>query len=166
MKKSRNDFLYKVGKHEQFTDSMKANKLPKVKNYYFELACRAWCNAVAYPFCANCQQRWPLSECKERHWFSHHIKKKTAVTKHPQFAKWNAVYLLPFPHFLISLFPISHFLISHFLTSHFSFLISSFLLLEWPPQHVRNGKCDHVSRSARYTNPFPVFGRGLGTRLH
>ena len=34
MKKSQNDFLYKVGKHEQFTDSInfkKANKLPKMK---------------------------------------------------------------------------------------------------------------------------------------
>ena len=44
MKKPQNDSLYKVGtKYEQFTDSTnvkKANKVPKVKNLYIELACR------------------------------------------------------------------------------------------------------------------------------
>ena len=41
MKKSQNDSLYKVGKYEQFTDSInfkKTNKLPKVKNVCLELA--------------------------------------------------------------------------------------------------------------------------------
>ena len=97
MKKSRNDSLYTVGKYEQFTDSTnfkKANKLTKVRNFYLELACRPWCNAVAYPFLWV--HGWRLI-------FSSHLM--TVVTKHQPFAEWNVVYLLP-----ISSFPISHFL--------------------------------------------------------
>ena len=63
--------------------------------------CRPWCNAIAYPFGANCKAKiisqwvcvWTLT-------FSSHLM--TAVTKH--FAEWDAMYLLPISSFLISPF--------------------------------------------------------------
>ena len=59
MKKLQNNSLYKVGtKYGQLIDSTNlANKLPKMKNLYIELACRP-CDAmpVAYPF-GNCQAK-------------------------------------------------------------------------------------------------------------
>ena len=116
MKKSRNDSLYEVGKYEQFTDSMnvkKANKLPKVKNFYLELACRPWCNVVAYSFGANCQAMWQsLSGYID-------FPLMTAEAKHQQFAEWNAMYRLPispFPHFP---FLISRFLVPTFRATQF-----------------------------------------------
>ena len=89
----------------------KANKLPKVKNFYLELACRPWSNAIAYSFGANCQammiSQW-VHACMDID-----FPLVTAEAKQ-QFAEWNAMYFLPissFPHFL---FLISHFLVPTF----------------------------------------------------
>ena len=128
MKKSRNDSLYKVGKYEQFTysiNSKKANKLPKAKNFYLELACRPWCNAVAYHFCANYQ---PKMTSQWVHGLSHRIKDDCSnKTSAGCWVKCN----VPSSHFLISSFPHSPFLISHFLVPTFRVTPRLYTLV-WP----------------------------------
>ena len=82
------------------TNFRKLTSCQKWKNRYIE-PCRPWCNAIAYPFGANCKAKiisqwvcvWTLT-------FSTHLM--TAVTKH--FAEWDAMYLLPISSFLISPF--------------------------------------------------------------
>ena len=92
-------------------NSPDSNKLPKVKLADHDAM------LLPTPFVPTVRQRWPLSECMDIDIDFLITLKMIAVTKHQQFAEWNAMYLLPIPYFLIS---------------HFSFLISSFLLLEWP----------------------------------
>ena len=78
-----------------WTNFKKANKLPKVKKVDIELACRPWCNAVAYPFGANCQAKmttqwlhgWTLT-CSDD------CSNKTD--------EWNVMHLLPISSFHFS----------------------------------------------------------------
>ena len=101
MKKLRNNSLYEVGtKYGQFIDSTNFKKwaYKQVKNLHIQLACRRWCNAVAYPFGANC-----------------HAK---------MISQWVHIWILTFPWWLQKLLcHIYGFPFPHFLISHFSFLI-------------------------------------------
>ena len=105
--------LYQVGTNcEQFTDSKNfknSDKLPKLYNIYIELACTQWCNAVAYPFGANCQ----ANVLSVSAWMDIDF----LITFDDCSNKTSAVCCnVPSSHLLIS---------------HFSFP-RSFLLFEWP----------------------------------
>ena len=80
-----NDWLFVSSWNKVWTihrfNKLQANKLPKIKNIYIELACRRWCNAVAYPSGANCQAKM-ISQWVHGWTANLHITlQMTAVTK-------------------------------------------------------------------------------------
>ena len=80
-----NDWLFVSSWNKVWTihrfNKLQANKLPKIKNIYIELACRPWCNAVAYPSGANCQAKM-ISQWVHGWTANLHITlQMTAVTK-------------------------------------------------------------------------------------
>ena len=77
------------------------------------------------PLVPTVRQRWSLSESIHGHWLSLDCRSKMSAV------------CFPFPHFLIS---------------HFSFLIPSFLLLEWPIHQTPLSYCSGEGGSGDETN--------------